>query len=140
MNFSVLHSANSGVLFLIPLLDIKLIKSTRKLLLDLKKDIYSVHYDLASKHGNRFADGEIEEIADAPPVSPRVPEYLEIRFEAALQATNPELKDQARFPLVQGINAFHHHFEQVRSRYRMLTSDETDFKRAHPNFIRRRHL
>lgn len=118
-NFSVLHSANSCVLFLI---DIKLMKSIRKLLLDLKKDIYNVHGDLASRitelheilrrienHGNKV------EIFEEPPVSPRVPDYLEERFEAAIQATNPELQDQARFPLVQGINAFHYHFEQVRS-------------------------
>lgn len=102
-------------------------RSTRKLLLDLKKDIYNVHGDLASRitevheivrrieyHGNRVANGESVEIFEAPPVSPRVPDYLEERFEAAIEATNPELRNQARFPLVQGINAFHHHFEQVR--------------------------
>ena len=111
-----------------PLIDIKLMKSTRKLLLDLKKDIYNVHGDLASRitevheilrrienHGNRIAIRESEEIVDAPPVSPRVPDYLEERFEAAIEAIDPELRNQARFPLVQGINAFHHHFEQVRS-------------------------
>lgn len=103
-------------------------RSTRKLLLDLKKDIDNVHGDLASRitevheivrrieyHGNRVANGESVEIFEAPPVSPRVPDYLEERFEAAIEATNPELRNQARFPLVQGINAFHHHFEQVRS-------------------------
>lgn len=103
-------------------------RSTRKLLLDLKKDIYNVHGDLASRitevheilrrienHGVRVANGETGEIFDAPPVSPRVPDYLEERFEAAIEATNPELSNQAKFPLVQGINAFHHHFEQVRS-------------------------
>lgn len=103
-------------------------KSTRKLLLDLKKDIYNVHGDLASRitelheilrrienHGEIVANGEIEEIIDAPPVSPRVPDYLEEMFKAAIEASNQELRNQARFPLVQGINAFHHHFEQVRS-------------------------
>lgn len=127
--FQFKHStlSRSRILFLILLLNTKLIISTRKLLLDLKKDIYDVHGDLASRitelheilrrienHGNKFADGKIEEIV-APPVSPRVPEYLEIRFGAAIGATNPELRDQAKFPLAQGINAFHHHFEQVRS-------------------------
>lgn len=66
-------------------------------------------------HGNRNANGEIKEIFDAPPVSPWVPDYLEERFVAAIEATNPELRNQAKFPLVQGINAFHHHFEQVGS-------------------------
>ena len=103
-------------------------RSTRKLLFDLKKDIYNVHGDLASRitelneilrrtenNEVRAANGEAGEIFDAPPVSPRVPDYLEERFEAAIKATNPELMNQAKFPLVQGINAFHHHFEQVRS-------------------------
>ena len=125
-SFSILLLASFRVLFFIPLLDVKLMKSTRKLLLDLKKYIYDVHGDLASRitevheilrrienHGNRI--GESEEIVDAPPVSPRVPDYLEARFVAAIEATNPELRDQASFPLAQGINAFHHHFEQVRS-------------------------
>lgn len=105
-----------------------LMKPNRKLLLDLKKDIYDVHGDLASRitevheilrriqnHGIRSANGNSEDIVDAPPVSPKVPDYLEIKFEAAIKATNPELMDRARFPLAQGINAFHHHFEQVRS-------------------------
>ena len=93
-------------------------KSIRKLLLDLKKDIYNVHGEVheilrrIENHGNRIAIRESEEIVDAPPVSPRVPDYLEERFKAAM---SPELKNQAKFPLVQGINAFHHHFEQVRS-------------------------
>lgn len=103
-------------------------KPIRKLLLDLKKDIYKVHGDLASRitevheilrrienHGIRIANGNSEDIVDAPPVSPWVPEYLEIKFGAAIEASNPELRDRANFPLAQGINAFHHHFEQVRS-------------------------
>ncbi|MCJ1349495.1 hypothetical protein MMC31_007736, partial [Peltigera leucophlebia] len=100
-----------------------------KLLLDLKKEIYDVHSDLASQitevheivgilenYRGRFVDGISNELV-APPVSPRVPEYLEIRFEAAIVATNPELRDQAKFPLAQGINAFHHHFEQSTSKF-----------------------
>lgn len=100
----------------------------RKLLLDLTKDIYNLHGDLASRitelheilrriesHRNGIGNGEIEAIIEASPVSPRVPDYLELRFEAAIEATNPYLRDHARFPLAQGINAFHHHFEQVRS-------------------------
>lgn len=53
-------------------------KLTRKLLLDLKTD-NNVHGDLASRiteivrrienHESTFADGKIEEIVDAPPVS-----------------------------------------------------------------------
>ena len=62
---------------LISFLDIKLMKLTRKLLLDLKTN--NVHGDLASRiteivrrignHESTFADGKIEEIVDAPPVS-----------------------------------------------------------------------
>ena len=102
-------------------------KSNRIMLLDLKKDIYDVHGALASRitevyeilrrienHGTRIANGNSESIVNAPPFFPRLPDYLEIKFEAAIKATNPEHRDHSSFSLGQGINAFHHHFEQVR--------------------------
>lgn len=42
-----------------------------------------------------------------------VPQYLKVKFEAAVQAADSELQDDVKFPLVKGVNAFHHHFEQV---------------------------
>lgn len=98
----------------------------RKLLLDLKNDIYNVHGDLASRitelhevlrriegHWTKNAD-EASADVDALPEVPRVPDYLEAKFEAAIRATNSELQEEAKFPLAKGVNAFHHHFEQVR--------------------------
>lgn len=100
--------------------------SFRKLLLDLKNDIYKVHGDLASRitelhkilrriegHWPRNADELNTEAEEVPPELPRVPGYLEVRFETAIKAANPELQDDKSFPLAKGVNAFHHHFEQV---------------------------
>lgn len=99
----------------------------RKLLLDLKSDINNVHVDIASRitelhdglrriegHLNKNTDEAKPIIDQRPPEIPQVPEYLENRFQTAVTAAHPELQDDAKFPLANGINAFHHHFEQVR--------------------------
>lgn len=98
----------------------------RKLLLDLKNDIYSVHGDLASRitelheiltriegHWTKNADEASIEAVDKFLEVPQVPNDLEVKFEAAIRAAHPELRDDKEFPLSKGINAFHHHFEQV---------------------------
>lgn len=100
----------------------------RKLLLDLKNDIYNVHGDLASRitelheilrriegHWTKNSDEVNAEAVSAPPEEPRVPSYLEVKFEAAIKAAHSDLQDDKKFPLAKGINAFHHHFEQVKS-------------------------
>ncbi len=100
-----------------------LMESIRKLLLDLKGDIYNVHGDLAFRitelheimlriegPWTRNADEASEEAVDAPPVVLRVPDYLEVKFESA----NPELQVDGKFPLIKGVSAFHRLFEQVR--------------------------
>lgn len=92
----------------------------------MKNDIYNVHGDLASRitelheilrriegHWTKNADETSAEVVDAAPEVPRAPDYLEVKFETAIRATNSELQEDARFPLAKGINAFHHHFEQV---------------------------
>ena len=98
----------------------------RKLLLDLKNDIYQVHGDLASRitelheilrriegHWTNRVDEASANAITAPPAVPQVPKYLETRFEVAIRAAHSELQDDKNFPLAKGINAFHHHFQQV---------------------------
>lgn len=46
-------------------------------------------------------------------IIPTVPEYLEEKFEIAVKLVNQELQDGKKFPLARGIDAFHHHFEDV---------------------------
>ena len=59
----------------------------------------------------------MDEVSLDAPSSPsadlEVPQYLKVKFEAAVQAAEPELRDDVKFPLVKGVNAFHHHFEQA---------------------------
>lgn len=61
--------------------------------------------------------GKVDEVSLEAPNSPladlEVPQYLKVKFEAAVQAADLELQDDVRFPLVKGVNAFHHHFEQA---------------------------
>ena len=56
---------------------------------------------------------EVLEATTSPSVNLQVPPYLQEKFEAAVQAADSELRDDTNFPLVKGVNAFHHHFEQV---------------------------
>lgn len=92
----------------------------------MKHDIYKVHGDLASRitelheilsridgHGTNNTDEASDIAIDAPPEVPQVPNYLEVKFEVAIRTAHPELQDDRNFPLVKGITAFHHHFEQV---------------------------
>lgn len=92
----------------------------------MKSDIYNVHGDIASRitelheilrriegHWIKNADEESAEAVDAPLEVPQVPDYLEVKFETAIRAAHPEFHDDKKFPLAKGINAFHHHFEQV---------------------------
>lgn len=63
---------------------------------------------------NEAEIGGSEDVLLAPP---QVPNYLERIFEANIERTNLELKDGSSFPLARAIDAFHHHFEQVRYFY-----------------------
>lgn len=98
----------------------------RRLLLDLKSDIRDFRADTTHrlaqvqdeirKLNSRVSGKADEDILDAsisPSADLEVPQYLRVRFEAAVQTAEPELQDDIKFPLVKGINAFHHHFEQA---------------------------
>lgn len=98
----------------------------RRLLLDLKSDIRDFRADTTRRLAevqdeirklNSRVPGEVDEVTLEASISPsadlEVPQYLKVRFEAAVQAAEPELQDDMKFPLVKGVNAFHHHFEQA---------------------------
>lgn len=101
-------------------------ESNRKLLLDLKSDIHDfrahvtlrlneVQDDIRKLH-HHFT-GKLDEAsleaATSASTDLEVPHYLQVKFEAAIRAVDPELQDDIKFPLAKGIDAFHHHFEQV---------------------------
>lgn len=98
----------------------------RKLMLDLDEDINhnlgNVHSDLASRiteihemlQGHITGNTVNDAAATSSEIVPRAPDYLEAKFEFAIRSANPELQDDKKFPLATGINAFHHHFEEVR--------------------------
>lgn len=94
---------------------------------DFKHNLDSLHSDLASRITEihemmRHLQGHITGNAEmtngaaisSPEIIPRAPDYLEARFELAIRSANSELQDDKKFPLARGINAFHHHFEEVR--------------------------
>lgn len=98
----------------------------RRLLLDLKSDIRAFRADTTHRlaevqdeirklHGRSM--GKVDEVpleaSTSPSADLEVPPYLKVKFEAAVQAAEPELVDDVKFPLVKGVDAFHHHFEQV---------------------------
>ncbi|KAL9131579.1 MAG: hypothetical protein Q9217_000536 [Psora testacea] len=114
-----------------------------KLMLDLKDDIYKVRGDVASRvtdvhesvlevlrkiegHWTSNAQEASAQASSSPPEAPRVPDYLEIRFEMAAKASNSELLDEKNFPFYKGVNAFHHHFEQSTALFKFEETSTGD--------------
>lgn len=113
-----------------------------KLLLDLKDDIYRVHGDLASRitdvhqtvidvlrriegHWTTNAQEASAQTSTSCLDVPRIPGFLEVRFELAAKTSNPDLDNY--FPFYKGVDAFHHHFEQSTTLFRPDEMSATDF-------------
>lgn len=113
-----------------------------KLLLDLKDDIYRVHGDLASRitdvhqtvidvlqkiegHWTTNAQEASAQTSTNCTDVPRIPGFLEVRFELAAKTSNPDLDKD--LPFYKGVDAFHHHFEQSTILFKPNEMSTADF-------------
>ena len=113
-----------------------------KLLLDLKDDIYRVHGDLASRitdvhqtvidpprkiEGHWTANAQEASFQTSTNCLdiPRIPDFLEVRFELAAKTSNPGLDKDISF--YKGVDAFHHHFEQSTILFKPNEMSTADF-------------
>ena len=74
----------------------------------MQDDIRKLH-----RHFTGKLDEASLEALNSHPADLEVPEYLKVKFEAAIRAADSQLEDDIKFPLAKGVNAFHHHFMQV---------------------------
>ena len=113
-----------------------------KLLLDLKDDIYRVHGDLAARitdvhqtvidilrkiegHWTTNAQEATAQTSTNTLDVPRIPGFLEVRFELAAKISNLDVDKD--FPFYKGVDAFHHHFEHSTILFKPDELSTTDF-------------
>lgn len=83
---------------------------------DITSRYTDVHEENRKSYGHftRKTDDKGLETRASPSIDLEVPKYLQEKFEVAIRAADPELKNDMKFPLAKGVNSFHYHFEQVR--------------------------
>lgn len=118
-------------------------ESYRKLFHDLKSDIQNLRLDVTDRLTNiqdllnklyDHCTGKLIEASRETTTLPsavfEVPQYLQDKFEAAVRAANSAPQDETKFSLVKGVDAFHHHFQQVKQCRTEKDQNDCKFEKA----------